>query len=198
MQSQFRGSLIECERKLRRAIDSFIAQSYDNKELVIVSDGCNGTNTVVRSYLELHSGIIKLISIDKMDNFCNVPRNMAVTNSTGEVVCYLDNDDFLGKNHLEDIANGFGVVGEVDWVYYEDHIVTDSQLNSRKRDIALEFGRIGGGCVAHKKLDGAVWENGYCADWVLISFLIKNYPNSSKRIETDGYYVCHIPTQTDF
>ena len=99
------------------------------------------------------------------------------------------------KTHLIDIANGF--TDDLDWVYYADRIVTSKIFDYELRDVQLAYFKISTGCIAHRKLNGVEWLDGYCADWYVADFLAKNYPKY-KQISTDGYYLCHQPTKTDF
>ena len=50
--SQYDGCAKNREQKFIRAVDSFIAQTYNDKELVIVADGCLKTKNL---YEQLYS-----------------------------------------------------------------------------------------------------------------------------------------------
>lgn len=75
-----------------RAIDSVLKQTYDNFEIIIVSDGStDDTSNKVKSYTKNHSNI-KFIEYfpSKGGNYA---RNLGAKVSKGEYVAYLDDDD---------------------------------------------------------------------------------------------------------
>lgn len=101
----YTGSRSDSEFKFLRAVKSFINQTYKNSELVIVSDGCDVTH---RLYFEnfKHEKRIKYVFVDKdVPNMYDVesnteyyrgfPRQLGVETSTGEIITYMDSDDFL-------------------------------------------------------------------------------------------------------
>jgi glycosyltransferase involved in cell wall biosynthesis len=81
---------------ISQAIDSFIAQDYKKKEMIVVLDGCTDNTLEVISKYESES--IKIIN--RMMN-CGqmVAQNYGVEVSTGDLVCTLDDDDMLYDAH---------------------------------------------------------------------------------------------------
>ncbi|MBU0625181.1 glycosyltransferase family 2 protein [Patescibacteria group bacterium] len=77
---------------IRRAIDSVIAQTYKNWELIIVDD-CSTDNTVevIRSYLNKNERI-SLICLEKNRGVSNA-RNIGIEKASGEYIAFLDSDD---------------------------------------------------------------------------------------------------------
>ena len=43
--------------KFKRAVDSYIGQTYNDKELIIISDGCDTTKEIYQSYYSNHKDI---------------------------------------------------------------------------------------------------------------------------------------------
>ena len=183
------------EDKFSRSVESFLAQQYPNKELIIVSDGCEIARELSAKYVAKYPGVVIYKHEERLPRFRNHGRKVGLELATGDIICYLDTDDFFGKTHLIDIANGF--TDDLDWVYYADRIVTSKIFDYELRDVQLAYFKISTGCIAHRKLNGVEWLDGYCADWYVADFLAKNYPKY-KQISTDGYYLCHQPTKTDF
>lgn len=181
--------------KFKRAVDSFILQNYNNKELIIVSDGCDITESLYNELYKNNENII-FVKIEKQVTFSGETRNKGIELSTGDYICYLDTDDFLSRQHLENISKQ---ITTHDWYYYDDRIVTkynnidDFEFNLR---INLpEINRIGTSTIIHKK-NHIRWTSGYAHDWVFIKAQIDNGLNYMK-INNDNYNVCHIPNMID-
>jgi glycosyltransferase involved in cell wall biosynthesis len=169
--------------KFHRAINSFLKQNYDNKELIVVSDGCEITSREILNYKD--NSQIKHSYISKQELFSGLVREEGLKNATGDIICYLDSDDMLGDNHLLAINTGF-VHHEVDWVYFDDSVL-----------YALH-GKIGTSSIAHKRQCDINWLgcHGYGHDWTFIKKLIDSGKSRAKIYNTK-YFVCHIPNGVD-
>lgn len=79
------------EKYLRRCVDSVINQTYDNLEIILVNDGSTDTSLeICREYKDKR---IKVI--DKANGGLSSARNAGLKVATGELVTFLDSDDFL-------------------------------------------------------------------------------------------------------
>ena len=89
--------------KFHRAIRSFLNQTHANRELIIVSDGCEITN---QEYLKWqHIDTIKLIHAQKSDfKWPGSQRQLGVDAATGDWIAYLDTDDIYHPLHLQNIV----------------------------------------------------------------------------------------------
>jgi len=184
------------EQKFIRAIKSFLTQTYENKELIIVSDGCDKTielyNTIFKKFEN-----IKLVSIPKQEIYSGECRNAGLKIATGDIIIYLDNDDVLGKTHIETIVNQF--TNDVDLVYYDDYLVLSPDFKKlQKRLVETRYGSIGTSSISHRNLNQEKykhikdwWVSGYGHDWVFLSKLIVNGLQFKKLDKTPQYLVCH-------
>ena len=90
--------------KLSRAIDSVLNQTYKKVEVIVVDD--NNSDTEYRKKTEKimkkyeKNKKVKYIRHEKNMNG-NVARNTGIKNSSGEYICFLDDDDFFYKNKIE-------------------------------------------------------------------------------------------------
>lgn len=109
------GSRSEPERKFIRAIECFLAQTYEDKELVIVADGCKKAFDIFHEKYS-DNKYIKFCYINKGPNrmyetvggerfYRGTPKKIGVAMSTGELITYYDSDDIILPNRLENIAN---------------------------------------------------------------------------------------------
>jgi colanic acid biosynthesis glycosyl transferase WcaI len=78
------------ENWIRQAIESALAQTYPQKEVIVVDDGStDGTLAVIRSF----GGRIRFIPSGHLGG--NAARNLLLEMSSGEWLQYLDSDDYL-------------------------------------------------------------------------------------------------------
>jgi glycosyltransferase involved in cell wall biosynthesis len=199
---EYDGSADNREQKFRRAVDSFVKQSHREKELIIVSDGCEKTNFIYDSIYSKHPEI-KLVKLSKQILFSGNVRQAGLEKATGRITCYLDVDDFLGYNHLANISTCFGEKDDWDWVYYNDYIWKGEKENPNyiPKLVSLDHGSIGTSSIAHltslaKK--GLSWKgcDGYGHDFAFVQRLMKGFKRY-KKIHGCAYYICHIPNLLD-
>lgn len=110
----------EVTEYIAETLDSVLAQSYENFEIVVVNDGCPDTvrlDAVLEPYLD------KISYIKQPNMGASGARNTGIRNSTGEIIAFLDGDD----------------------IWYPDYLASQvAELRSRKLDLvycdALLFG----------------------------------------------------------
>lgn len=171
------------EFKFRRAVNSFLYQTFKDAELIIISDGCNTTNKIVKSEY-IHSSI-KLIELEKQPMFSGKVRQTGLELAVGEIMCYLDTDDVLGENHLS-VINTFDDKNFV-WCYYDDYLYDGKE--KQVRNVRPECQFIGTSAICHKRNSPFKWYDGYGHDWASIEKILslKNY-----KLKTPEYIVCHV------
>ena len=105
---------------IARTIESVLSQTYNNIEIIVVDDN-NGedeyrakTRATIKKYIE--SGKIKYICHDRNMGGC-AARNTGLKESSGDYVCYLDDDDFLYKEKIKEQVNFLEKHKEIDIVY---------------------------------------------------------------------------------
>lgn len=177
------------EKKFIRAVKSFLSQSYQDKELVIVADGCDVTEKLYNIYFSKEENV-KFVKIEKQPIYSGECRNAGIRIAEGNVISYLDNDDVLGKKHLEIIMNEF--TDDVDMVYYNDFLVRSADFKQLfKRINKLSYGYIGTSGITHRNIKELEWTTGYGHDWVFIMSAVINGLRFKKLKETPQYLVAH-------
>jgi len=93
-------------RFLPRAVDSALNQSYQPIEVVVVDDGStDGSLDVIASYG------IRIKSILKVNGGQASALNAGVAASRGEVLCFLDSDDFFYPDKVARVVEAFRQIG---------------------------------------------------------------------------------------
>lgn len=195
--SQYPNCAKNREFKFIRSVNSFLKQPYQNKKLIIVSDGCEITNYLYTSHFGNYSNIT-LISLPKQDTLSGKVRQTGINYcEQNSIICYLDSDDELIGNHLGSINEQFNTE-LFDFVYYDDYIASDNNLIG-VRQVTLDAGKIGTSTISHINKFEYSWTDcdGYGHDWQFINncFLKKN--KNGIKIYNTGYLVHHIPNICD-
>ena len=158
--------------KFNRAVKSFLNQGYSNKELVIVSDGCELTNTEYEKNWK-GFGNIKLVKISKNSSkWPGSNRQVGIDNATGDWITYLDADDILHHSHLTNIAYH---INDVDDVIFN--------VSSAK---ALQFN-------VHGNIRGWLFLNGKKMHSNKLQEYISKQKKGAKTLELNGGLYFYVP-----
>lgn len=193
---QYPGSASNREVKFVRAVKSFISQTHKEKELIIVSDGCDITNRLWEQYFKDYENI-RLARINKQPLYSGNIRNIGLdlASNDSDLITYLDSDDAIGKRHLEIINNQYDIDND-DWVYYDDYMVLNKEFTKLHiRKVETRYGSIGTSAITHKnpKQIGRKmkWSDGYGHDWIFILKLNSMGLTFRKLDKMPQYLVCH-------
>jgi glycosyltransferase involved in cell wall biosynthesis len=193
---QYNGCASNRVEKFKRAVDSFIYQTYSNCELIIVSDGCDITENIYNDIYFKYDNIT-FEKIEKDVLFGGETRNKGIELSSGDWICYLDSDDFLSKDHLQLISGQ--IIDDFDWYFSDDYLVTEYQDSDQfkciLRENLLQPDRIGTSSIIHKRDLNVFWGSGYAHDWRFIYELFQKTNRVNKIVAR--YNVCHIPNMMD-
>ena len=118
MISKYKFSIIiptfKRRKKLRRAIDSVIAQTIDNWEIIVIDNNSNdGTKELIKSYKNKK---IKFYLINNEGNIAK-SRNLGILESNGNYLAFLDSDDSWLPKKLEECLKILN--GKTKLVYHE-------------------------------------------------------------------------------
>lgn len=185
-------SASERPKRFTRAVYSFIKNKYENKELIICSDGCDITNRIYNTaFKDIEN--IKLVELEKKEDFSGEVRQSGLEVATGDYICYLDSDDTIGDEHIANLAhqikdkNG----AYIDWVYYNDYI-RNNQGFLLERNVEPELGKIGTSSFAHKRNINLQWQDGYNHDYHTIDKYLLTPMKKTKKIHGLQYVVRHV------
>ena len=92
-----------CEKYIERCMDSLINQTLADIEIIIVNDGSvDNSLNIINRYLNLDNRI-KLIN--KSNTGVSDSRNIGIKNSNGNYITFVDSDDWIDFNYIEDMYN---------------------------------------------------------------------------------------------
>lgn len=88
-------------RYLERCLDSILAQSFDRFELILVDDGSTDRSGEIADRFALRDK--RVVVFHKPNAGVSHTRNFGLSHSRGEFVTFVDSDDFLCGNYLEEL-----------------------------------------------------------------------------------------------
>lgn len=125
------------EKFLKECIDSVLAQTFTDWELIIVDDGSKDTSYFIcKSYAD-QDNRIKLIRQENAG--VSAARNKAMKNVTGRYVTFIDCDDLYTENRLEVMFELMEAHPECDCAFSEFYeIKDDKEIAVQNEKIVLE------------------------------------------------------------
>ncbi len=152
-----------CAGLIGNAIESVLNQAYKNVEIIVADDGStDGTEEVLKNYTK--AGVVTYLRQENKGPAA--ARNLAIKRSRGEFVCFLDADDTLEANSIQDRLHAFAKHPELGLVFTDyrkvirrdgkDTICEESVLSEGKFIDRIEKGHIklidGNVCLFNKEI----------------------------------------------
>ena len=95
------------EKYLRRCIDSILAQTYTNLEIILVDDGSpDGCPAICDEYAEKDD---RIVVIHKENGGVSSARNAGLEIFNGQYVTFVDSDDFIEEKYIESLSKNINV-----------------------------------------------------------------------------------------
>lgn len=92
------------EEFLSRCLDSIVSQTYRNIEIILVNDGStDGSKKVCEDYARKDR---RIRVFNKKNEGAATARNYGIKKSKGEYVTFIDSDDTVTSNYVDDLYSG--------------------------------------------------------------------------------------------
>ena len=115
------------DRYLKRCLDSVLKQSYTDWELVLVDDGSSDKSSQICDEYALNDSRISVIH--KQNSGAGAARNDGIAQARGDYVVFVDADDYIETNYLEQLSK-----------HTEDVVFIDVQcVDEKGRKVKEEF-----------------------------------------------------------
>lgn len=103
------------EKSISNTIESILGQSYSKFELIIVDDGSTDkTLSVIEQYKDQRIKVVQQVNARQ-----GAARNNGLKHATGEFVVFIDADDEISNNLLEEIDEEINRDPSLDIIYYD-------------------------------------------------------------------------------
>ncbi len=98
------------ERYITEAIDSVLAQTFTDFELLLVDDGSTDTSSAIaRDYVDRYPTRVRYLEHEGHANRgMSAARNLGLRNAVGEFVALIDSDDVWRPNKLAEQLRHYG------------------------------------------------------------------------------------------
>lgn len=111
------------ESYLKECLDSILAQTYKDFELILINDGSIDTSgEIAKTYANSHS-FITLFNQENSGQ--SVARNKGLKSAKGQYIVFVDADDRLDSKALEYYAKCFKNDNSLDIIYTEFNLISD-------------------------------------------------------------------------
>lgn len=94
--------IYNAEKYLRECIDSVLNQTFEDFELLLINDGSTDNSGAICSTYAQKDNRIRVF--DKENGGVSSARNIGLDNAIGEWISFIDADDHIGKNYLQDFV----------------------------------------------------------------------------------------------
>lgn len=128
---------------LERAVESLFSTGWPDLEILIVDDGStDGTRRLAELLAANSPGTVVCLShTDGQNHGVSATRNVGIARSTGDLLCFLDADDFVYPHRFDAAVRILDKRPDVDGVYETSEIVfADAESEDRWWDASRTFG----------------------------------------------------------
>lgn len=111
------------EKYIDKCLKSIFSNTYKNFEVIIVNDGSTDkTEDIINKYIKKYDNIIYI----KQKNMgLSLARNNGVKKATGDYLLFIDSDDYVEKNLLENINKD---IDDLDVLRYQLNMVFNDKI----------------------------------------------------------------------
>ena len=118
------------EKYINQCLDSIYKLDLSNKEIILINDGSTDNSlNILKKYKEKYPE--KTILISQENRGQSVARNVGIKNSSGEYILFIDSDDFVNSESLENFLK--------EGLYYKEDILMGNSSNYYENKVVKDF-----------------------------------------------------------
>ena len=140
--------IYNAEKTLHKCVDSILNQSYKDWELLLINDGSTDNSALICDEYAQQDKRIKVFH--KPNRGVSSARNVGLDNAVGEWITFIDSDDWVENNYLENlyqndendiVASYFIGEGWKEWVSVpcKDYVYNEKQMKDFLTGCLLDF-----------------------------------------------------------
>lgn len=167
------------ENYVRQCIESILAQTFTDWELLLVDDGTlDNSGCICDEYAQQDS---RIRVFHKKNGGVSSARNLGLENAKGKWITFVDSDDFIGPRYLEQLNASTIVSPKIDFVHcgLQNYVNGEVSINQR-----YEINESSDCATVFNKFRGLI-----VAKWFKRDIIIKNKIRFDERMKIAEDYV---------
>lgn len=109
----------KAEAYLRQCVDSILAQSMPDFELLLINDGSpDGSGAICDGY---EARDTRVRAVHKENGGVSSARNLGIEQAKGRYIVFIDSDDYVGPDYLKELLAGEAEAGEKEVLVISDY-----------------------------------------------------------------------------
>ena len=180
-----------CEKTIKRCIDSIIQQDYTNFEILLIDDGSKDGSAEICKCYQKNDNRIKYYF--KKNSGPSATRNYGLNKAVGEYIIFIDSDDFIEKKMFSILINNVSdKVDVVRCLYY-----TFDGFNKKKFFYKGPFGVFSSKSIIEDHMLNSILWNPVWGQLIRKSFAVNIKFNENIRIGEDLLYNFNLYNTTN-
>ena len=181
---------------LSKCLDSLVNQTYKDIEIILINDGStDNSEEVIKVYLDNYKNIIYIKDTNHGQGHA---RNIGIDKSTGELITFVDSDDYIDTTMIEKLVNNLSdsdvSVCDINKVINNNQLYFKNYYSYGTDQINFMLSHPGPVAKLYKKeiiKDSRFLENVYYEDLAFTISVSKNINKVSYLEEPLYYYIIH-------
>ena len=104
------------EKYIKRCLDSLINQTYKNLEIILIDDGSTDSSGKICDQYKIKDNRFKVIH--QKNRGLPSARNTGIDNITGNIVMFIDSDDWIDKDCIEKCIKEFKLNNKLECIVF--------------------------------------------------------------------------------
>lgn len=98
------------ERYLQKCLDSLVAQTIDDYEIILINDGSkDGSLSIIESYVNQYPGLIRALTVENGGQ--GRARNIGIEMARGDCLGFADSDDWVDREMFQKLYSALKTTG---------------------------------------------------------------------------------------
>lgn len=98
------------ERYLQKCLDSLVAQTVDDYEIILINDGSkDGSQSIIESYVNQYPGLIRALTVENGGQ--GRARNIGIEMARGDCLGFVDSDDWVDREMFQKLYSALETSG---------------------------------------------------------------------------------------
>ena len=137
---------------LPKCIESILAQSYKNLEIILIEDGSpDACGKICDEYAKKDK---RIIAIHQKNKGLSAVRNLGIKKASGDFICFVDSDDYIDREYVARLVEGVTSSNGVDIAVcgFNEELPDNKVISGADATIGLLVGRENIDIVSWNKL----------------------------------------------